>query len=909
MSSFDLLNLGTQALRANQTALSAVGQNVSNVNTPGYSRQVANFNSLPDRAGVLVEGVDRITNQFLTQQLWKDLSSYKEAAAYTALSAELDNLLASKATSASAAIDSYFSAMQNVVDDPVSIPNRELFVAEADSLVKRFNDLDQNIRQQHTRVNDEIAGYAAQVTTLASNIADINDKIRLAVTAGNPSNELHDQREELTNKLSELVGIRVIEQGDEYNIFIGNGQPLVIGQRANSLVALQGNPDPSQTELALVVAGNQLDVGDELSGGQLGGLLRYRNEELNNALDELGLMAIGLAQSMNAQHKTGIDLNNQFGTEIFGDMNASNLQRSRIAANTDNQSKVNHARVEIQDIGQLQASEYELVYDSPDQISLIRKSDGKQFSLSQMQDVVNNRTVDANALSWGGNTAPVLGSAASENINLVLNGVALPAVAVDSAKGLADLVNSQPGLSGLRAETAVNIGPVTEAGGNGVDFNLVVKDAAGTDQTVAVSLATGETTQASVFARINAALDSHGADFSNLELSFADGGVKLLDNTGGNIQLDASGGADADVITLNNYAANGSLLGATSLTANLPGSDIATATGYLVENTAQAGASITTLDLNASGSTLLGAANVTLVDAGNNVESTRNNQVAGIAEVGQGEYYLNEDEGILSFAMDGFKATLDMRLRFVSGDRFLIQPVRNGGEQLSLTLKDGRELALAAPVRVSPKEENSGTGVARLANVNPDAATFDKVPAELAPPVDMVFNSGEPLTYTLYDMSDSSNPTVLDLGNGPLANQPYTSGAEIDLQGYSIVVNNQPETGDRFSFRFNADGVSDNRNAIALSDLQQQKLLARGSYQDLYGSLVEEVGTRTATSRITEEASKSVLKSTTSAKASVAGVNLEEEAAKLIQFQQAYQASAQIIRASQTLFDSLINSI
>ena len=230
MSSFNLLNLGAQSLRANQSQLSTIGQNISNVNTDGYSRQRVIQTTLPDQTGVQVNGIERITSDFLTQQVWQDQSTYNQTQTFSALADQLDNLLATSTTSVSTAMDQYFSALQNVVDDPVSIPNRELFVAQADALVERFNALDANITRQSEQVNSQLDSYTSEVNTIASRIADLNDKIRIATAGNNPANELKDQRDQLTNELSEIIGIKVINQSSEqYSIFVGNGQPLVVG--------------------------------------------------------------------------------------------------------------------------------------------------------------------------------------------------------------------------------------------------------------------------------------------------------------------------------------------------------------------------------------------------------------------------------------------------------------------------------------------------------------------------------------------------------------------------------------------------------------------------------------------------------------------------------------------------------
>ncbi|WP_293264074.1 flagellar hook-associated protein FlgK [Neptunomonas sp.] len=906
MSSFNLLNLGNQAIRTNQAALSTVGQNISNVNTPGYSRQIANFSTLPDQSGVVVDSIDRITNQFLTQQLWADLSSYNQSSTFSELSSQLDNLLATKTSSVSTALDSYFSALQNVVDDPVSTPNRELFVAESDALVKRFNSLDAHIQRQNNTVNESLDDLASKVNSLSTNIAELNANIQLQVASNKPANELKDQRDELTNQLSELIGITVLEQqnADSYSIFVGNGEPLVTGISANQFEVVPGDPDISQRSLSLKMANSSVDVTNVLSGGKIGGLLEYRENALNTARDELGRIAIGFAESMNTAHRAGIDLNNELGGNLFSDVNSFAAQADRISAGFGNHSNVLAASVEIQDTTKLQASDYELFYGSDSEITLTRNSDGKKIEINLLADAVDNRSVPSNALTWGGNVAPSVTPAAivTQVVTPTLNGVAAPGVSVDSAQVMAATLNGLVGVSGVTAESAINLSNIVDGGADGVSFDVTVNDATGNVQTVTVPLAAGVFSDGNIASAINAALSADPNDFSHLAVSTpTSGGVKIVDSTGGNISV-RNNGAAGDSISIQNYSSNGNLVAGGPVAVS-PG-NTGSVVGYLKDNTATVDSSVESLSLSAG--VLVGATTV-LVDGTNNVESTRGDTVLGVEDVGEGEFYMDPGGNTLSFAIDGIKVSIETT-NFIKGDRFLIQPVRSGADNLSLIVKDGRQLALASPVRVTADTDNIGAGKASVQILDSIASAFD-ASGDLKPPVDIVFNNSDPLTYTAYDMTEPLNPIVLEVDNKPLLNQTYSAGSDIGLKGYNVVITDQPKAGDRFSFTFNKDGVSDNRNALVLSGLQQESTLDGGSYQDLYGSLVERVGTRTATSIITVDANKAVLDSTVTAKSSVSGVNLDEEAAKLVQFQQAYQASAQLIRTSQTLFDTLLSSI
>ena len=680
------------------------------------------------------------------------------------------------------------------------------------------------------------------------------------------------------------------------------------GQTANQLIAAPGDPDPSQLEVNLVIAGTPTTITDELVGGTLGGLLQYREEVLNGARDELGLIALGFAESMNEQHRAGIDLNNDMGENLFNDINALSAQFNRIAPNSANQSNLTSARVEISDISKLQASDYDLVYNGPDNITLIRKSDGQQFDIDNLTPSTDDRTITAaTAAMWQGNG--VTAGGVSENLDYNLNGAGATGspVTVTSAREAASFLNGIPGVDSVTATTAARISNLTEAGassGGDTTFTLNVLDDSGASQSLAVTVplvggspVAGGTMQAA----IQQAMQANGGSFSNITLASSGNDITITDSSGGNIQMTLTDTGDTASFSALNSA--GTVIGTANLTAG--GSATSVVTGYISD--AEADKNVTSLALTPSGGTLLNGSAATLVTTANNVASTLDDTVQGIADVSDGEFYLDPDAEVLAFSIDGMKVVIETSTRLTQGDRFQLQPTRNGADELNFVLQDGRKLALASPVRITADSANEGNGVATVAVTDSSAAAFS-TQGELRPPLDVVFNNTDPLTYTVYDITDPNNPQVYNPGSGALQNQSFSAGGSIQVDGYRITIENTPKAGDRFRFEFNKDGFSDNRNALSISNLQNAKLLDGGSYQDVYGGLVEEVGTRTATARIAAQANKSVLDSAISAKASVSGVNLDEEAAKLVQYQQAYQASSQLIRVSQTLFDSLLSS-
>jgi flagellar hook-associated protein 1 FlgK len=150
---------------------------------------------------------------------------------------------------------------------------------------------------------------------------------------------------------------------------------------------------------------------------------------------------------------------------------------------------------------------------------------------------------------------------------------------------------------------------------------------------------------------------------------------------------------------------------------------------------------------------------------------------------------------------------------------------------------------------------------------------------------------------------------VSGAGTGNPVGLSYTPGATISYNGWSITLTGTPAAGDSFTIGPNAAGVGDNRNALALARLQTTNLLegATTSFQGAYAQLVSGVGNETRTLQVTSDAQAKLLADTKAAREAVSGVNLDEEAANLLRYQQAYQASAKVLSIAATLFDAILN--
>jgi flagellar hook-associated protein 1 FlgK len=678
----DLLNIGLSGLAANKTSLAVTGHNIVNVNTPGFSRQeTIQATRTPQfsgagyiGSGTTLTDVRRIYNDFLNTQVRSSTALNSDTKAYLSQINQLDSLLAGSNTGVTPGMQKLFAALQTAAEDPANVPARQLVLSEAEGLAKRFNNIYDRLYEQNAFINKQLSAVTDQVNQLATSIAGYNDAIAVASSNGQAPNDLLDAREEAVRKLSEFVGVTVVPQDDNtYNLFIGSGQPLVVGKNAARLEVTPGQSDPLRSEIQFVSGNSRQNVSSLITGGEMGGLLRYRQDVLDTSMNAIGRLSLSIADQMNRQLGQGLDLNGQFGNELFRPINDPLLLSQRSLARIGNSDPVANLNVSITDTTRLTTSDYEVQFTSATEYVIRRSSDGKMFPASP----------------------------ATFDINTV---------------------------------------PTPEIDG----FSL---------------------------------------------------------------------------------------------------------------------------------------------------------------SVAQGT--------------------------FAAGDRFTVMPTRNAARDTRAEMKNPEELAFAAPLKTDSSPGNTGTGTVSQPRLSTEIDIYDPVAQanmetslRNAPPMRIVMGpaGGATQSYEVLDI----NGNVIDNGNitpgqsnNITINVPANPPNVPSAFSYGVSIGGRPSQGDNFSVSFNTNGVSDNRNALGLVDLQKKSVIGinpaapdttGASFSDAYGDLVERVGTLTSQARVDGEATGAILKQATDNRDSVSGVNLDEEAAKLIQFEQYYQASAQIIQVARSLFDTLINS-
>ncbi len=366
----NLLGTAVSGLLAYQRALATTGHNVANVNTPGYSRQSALLNTqtpLPTGSGfigtgVTVSTVTRAYDQFISTQLRTTTANQSELAAYNELAKQVDNVVADPQAGLTPAMEDYFKAVQAVANDPNSAPARQVLLTQSNSLANRFHYLNERLDNLQELTNSRIRSTVQEVNSLGQSIGELNDKITAfqAQAGGQPPNDLMDQRDEAIRQLAELVAVGVVHQSNgTADVFIGNGQTLVLGSTSGTLSVAQNAYDPQMLDINFGFnSGAAVNITNNVTGGKLGGILTFRNDLLTSTRNKLGRVAVGFTQAINAQHALGLNQGNALGGDFFTDMSTQQSVANRTnAASTDFTFTGT-----VTDIGGLQASDYRVSY-------------------------------------------------------------------------------------------------------------------------------------------------------------------------------------------------------------------------------------------------------------------------------------------------------------------------------------------------------------------------------------------------------------------------------------------------------------------------------------------------------------------------------------------------------------------
>jgi flagellar hook-associated protein 1 FlgK len=365
-----IYNIGVSALKVAQAGMSVTTHNIANANTPGYSRQAViqgtqlsqNLGAGYFGSGADVLGITRQYSDFLGAQVNAAQMRSSNLSTQYDLSVQVSNLLGDANGGLNTALQDFFASANTVANSPESLAARQTMIGSAQSLNNRMQTLNSRMVEIRDSLNGQISNSANLINSYAKQIAALNDNIVKAQAQGGPSqlpNDLLDQRDYLVSQLSQEIGVTSVKQLDgSMDVFIGNGQSLVIGTQVSSVQVTTSATDPSTLELAYVSSRGGISriPQSALQGGNLSGYLTFRDTILDPARNALGRIAIGIADTFNTQHQQGQDMNGGLGGEFF------KIATPQVAAATTNVGNSTVAST-IADPGALTTDDYLLQFD------------------------------------------------------------------------------------------------------------------------------------------------------------------------------------------------------------------------------------------------------------------------------------------------------------------------------------------------------------------------------------------------------------------------------------------------------------------------------------------------------------------------------------------------------------------
>ena len=383
-----IYSIGISGLNAAQNALRTTSNNISNVYTPGYNREITILQENGAQpTGVRVTEIQRQFNHFVAEQLNDSKSNTRSLEAYQTQVSQINNLLADRDAGLSPLMQNFFSSLEDLAASPSDPASRQGVLGTAGTMTSQFRAFEGYLHDMQEGVNGQIRDEITQINNLTGQLAELNGEIALArASRGQAPNGLLDQRDHVIAQLNERMDVRLnIQDGKTYNLGLPNGQQLVTGTSAFELVAVDSPADPQRTVVAYRDGRGSnasvipLDEG-LITGGTLGGLMTFRSETLDKTQNQVGQLAASMVIGFNDQHRLGQDSNGDQGTDFF------RIGQPLAYANDRNSGTAEITQVVFDEpnIDQLRATDYEVrVTDasvSPPHFSVIRTDTGEALT-------------------------------------------------------------------------------------------------------------------------------------------------------------------------------------------------------------------------------------------------------------------------------------------------------------------------------------------------------------------------------------------------------------------------------------------------------------------------------------------------------------------------------------------------
>ncbi|WP_283597635.1 flagellar hook-associated protein FlgK [Photobacterium phosphoreum] len=459
----DLMQIGVSGLRTSQKQLDVASHNITNVNTPGYSRQVVEQKSDDAQwngnnyygTGAYIDNVSRAYDQFAARELTLSTTQLEEANVKQQHLAMLDDFTSKSAVNSVNSMNDFYHSVRSLADNPSDLGSRQTVLEHANQAAVNLNNAHETLTNIRTDVNQQLSVSLERVNALGQELAAVNTSLQQQ-SSSDGSNDLFDQQRTLINELAKYTQVTVLaDKGSLANtVIIGSGDTLVSGVTASQLKLIDGAPDIANKQIALINGNNSKPIKSDTIGGSLGAMLTVRDDVIDKSLDQLGQMAIGFASQMNDLQQQGVDLNGQQGQALFNDINSPNAMSQRALKPFGSSSDIS---VKIDDINQLKIGDYQLVSDATSHTLVDQQGNKTALTVNakgKFEAKVNGLEITINKLS-----TLMTGETETAIIQPLRRGAADISLALTDPRGLA----GHRQLTAIAAESNTGSATITKA--------------------------------------------------------------------------------------------------------------------------------------------------------------------------------------------------------------------------------------------------------------------------------------------------------------------------------------------------------------------------------------------------------------------------------------------------------------
>ena len=995
----DLLSIGANALKTNQSALAIVSNNIANVNTEGYVRQELDIKeNLPTKAGLVyvgsgavATGVRRAYDSFVESSVRSSVSDLAAQSPLIDYSNRMIDILGDQSASLTPALDEFFDGIKELSLDPSSELRRDTALSNAKGLASRFNELGHQLQLIDDETKNQLSYKVSEFNALTDQLAVINQKLVRQSDLKRQPPDLLNSRDQVLVELSKRFRVSVEQAANGMvSVTVGknaNGVKVVDGGSAKQMgVEYKTATSPAEATLVLDAYGDRQDLsGLTGAGGEIGGLLQFRSSVLAPSMNNLNLLAATVSNEVNSALSGGMDLYGDKGGPLFDTPLVFSADVKNTASNPGVSIQVTEKRPE-------NSHSLELIFDKKNDRWLINDQstglkfvspNARQMSINGLRIGISGDIQDGDRITIGAT------SSAAESMRVVMTdpnrlaagdlyGMTFGAENSGSARASVEFAQQTPAslVKPIQETLVNNLNPAAAVSINPNNFQPLVSIPAGTSNvTLTLSKEYPADVEMQVFTREGQHLfgsagiaDSQlslmlsenngfgaGASYSAQHLNADQGymgkpwrigavsqSLSELNEQGAAIvkqeaviQSSAlpartnSTGSTLNIVDQADLKLNGKALSALPLADDTPLTSAAVVS-WLNSNISTHGLALVAkaenvidisrqdIDFNASslsinGSTInLPSSMNSLVDLANAInQSTSDTNVEAVIGVNNSLRLQNTVGNEAASITLNSPASVFKSLAGEVRAAIKIEATRTGGDssqkEVALTLSSQGTSSDLAALGFSSSLYIDDT-------LSEDLIVFATGATSASATLAADYSAGEvdPLALrnrithfefisdTQYQIKDDATGTVL-------ATRDYLSGQDLQYQSIRMQMEGEPKKGDTFSVDGNRSGLGSNENALRLTALESKKVFgASQNFHDGYLSILTTAGNTSRLAEVAEQALEIVHDQAVRAKDEKSGVNLDEEAANLIRYQQAYQASARLMQTANQLFDALL---